>query len=223
MNWDELQPATSFLVHQLHYASLAFMIVAYAIKIRQLMKKPLATEGTKPKGDHGAGIRYAYMTLAMPWELESQRKHFVRYLEFALFHVAMAVGIGVAFVMPWAHGAMAHPSVAFALQGVFALGAVIGTSRLLRRLADPAVRAISTPDDYFCIVLLIGWMVSGVLAAPQASELYLVVFFGLATFFLFYVPFSKISHYIYYPFIRFYVGKHFGHRGVWPRQHPTNA
>jgi hypothetical protein len=34
--------------------------------------------------------------------------------------------------------------------------------------------------------------------------------------FLVYVPFSKISHYIYYPFTRTYMGRHFGRRGVFP-------
>jgi nitrate reductase gamma subunit len=89
---------------------------------------------------------------------------------------------------------------------------------LLRRLARADMRKISTPDDYFCLVLLAAWMVSGVLAAPLKNETFLLAFFGLATFFLVYVPFSKISHYVYYPFIRYYVGKHFGHRGVFPKK-----
>ena len=38
----------------------------------------------------------------------------------------------------------------------------------------------------------------------------------LTAFFLFYVPFSKISHYIFYPFTRWYLGKTLGHRGVYP-------
>jgi hypothetical protein len=44
----------------------------------------------------------------------------------------------------------------------------------------------------------------------------LIAFFGLTAFFLVYVPFSKISHYVYWPFIRYYVGKHLGHRGAYP-------
>jgi cytochrome d ubiquinol oxidase subunit I len=38
----------------------------------------------------------------------------------------------------------------------------------------------------------------------------------LTAFFLVYVPFSKISHYLYYPFTRYYFGKSMGHRGVFP-------
>ena len=56
------------------------------------------------------------------------------------------------------------------------------------------------------------------LAVQQTSELWLVTYFSLATFFLFYVPFSKISHYVYWFFVRYYIGKHLGHRGVFPVQ-----
>jgi hypothetical protein len=44
----------------------------------------------------------------------------------------------------------------------------------------------------------------------------LMLYFILTAFFLIYVPFSKISHYLYYPFTRFYFGRTMGHRGVYP-------
>jgi nitrate reductase gamma subunit len=226
LDWSSFAPWTDFLLHTLHYISLAFMIVAYTIKIKQLLAKPAVAEGTPAKGDHAKAIRYSYFLLAMPWEIESQRKHWFRYLEFAMFHIAMAVGIGVAFTMPWGHEYLATPPVIFVLLAVFSLGTLIGLSRLLRRLSDPAVRAISTPDDFFCIILLTLWMASGVLMAPQSSwhgELWVQAYFVLATFFLFYVPFSKISHYVYWPFMRFYIGKHFGHRGVFPKKRVANS
>jgi nitrate reductase gamma subunit len=223
LDWNTLQPSTQFLVHQLHYASLLFMIVAYVIKIRQLQGKPLAREGTPPRGDHQKAIRYSYMLLATPWEMESQRRHWYRYTEFALFHLCMAVAIGVAFVMPWGHTLLALPPIVLALQGIFGLATLLGLSRLARRILSPTMRSISSPDDYFCILLLTAWAASGVLAVRQTAELWLVVYFGLATFFLFYVPFSKISHYVYWFFVRYYVGKHFGHRGVYPAKQVQNA
>ena len=223
LDWNNLAPHTNILLHQLHYASLAFMIIAYAIKIKQMLNKMMPKEGTPAKGDHGQGINYAFWQLAMPWEMESQRKHWYRWLEFAFFHVAMAAGIGVAFTMPWGHSYMTHPYVIYAMQGIFALAAVIGVSRFLRRVGDPAVRAISSPDDYFCILLLTAWMGTGVMMAPQTSEAWLLAYFGIATFFLFYVPFSKISHYVFWPFMRYYMGKHFGHRGVYPKKRVANA
>jgi nitrate reductase gamma subunit len=78
------------------------------------------------------------------------------------------------------------------------------------------MRLITSPDDVFSLVLLAAWLVAGILAAPQRSEPALIAFFGLTAFFLVYVPFSKISHYVYWPFIRYYIGRHLGHRGAYP-------
>ena len=75
------------------------------------------------------------------------------------------------------------------------------------------------PDDYFSLFLLIVWLGFSVLAAPndrQAGEAALLGYFFLTAFFLIYVPFSKISHYIYYPFARYYLGRTLGYRGVYP-------
>ena len=94
IEWSSLDSTTQLLMNQLHYGALGFMVLAYTVKIWQLLKKPAAGEGTPAKGDHKEAIRYAYMTLAMPWELESQKNNMFRYVEFALFHIAMAVGIG---------------------------------------------------------------------------------------------------------------------------------
>ncbi len=218
INWRDLDPITLMLMNQLHYGALAFMVIAYIIKIKQLLNKPAPAEGTPPRGDHKLAIRYAYMTLAMPWEIEGQRRNKLHYVEFAFFHVAMAAGIGFAFVTPIIHEMMKTPLVSSIFMVVFAIGFLFGTFRFLRRLFVPAMRAISSPDDYFCLLLLVAWMASGVMAAPLKDPQWLMIYFGLATFFLVYVPFSKISHYVYWPFIRYYVGKHFGHRGVYPKK-----
>ena len=57
------------------------------------------------------------------------------------------------------------------------------------------------------------------LAAPNnvaGGEWQSMAFFLMGSFFLVYVPFSKISHYLYYPFTRYYLGKSLGRRGVFP-------
>ncbi len=223
LDWHELGPFTHFLVHTLHYIALGFMVVAYTIKIRSILKKPAAVEGTPARGDHKKAIQYSFLLLARPDEMESTRKHWFRWIEFVVFHVAMALGIGIAFTMPWAHASMLSVPVVYIQYFFFGAAALIGFSRLFRRFVDPAMRAISSPDDYFCLVLLTAWMVTGVFNAPQTSTFWLLGYFGLATFFLFYVPFSKISHYICWPFMRFYMGKHFGHRGVYPKKRIAGA
>jgi nitrate reductase gamma subunit len=93
--------------------------------------------------------------------------------------------------------------------------------RVIRRFARPVLRLISSPDDYFSVMTITVWLFTGVLAQAlllgylQGTNI-MVVFLYTTSFFLIYVPFSKISHYLYYPFIRWYLGKTLGHRGSMP-------
>ena len=211
----EVAQSTKIIMDLAHVA-LLFMAVVYGLKIRWILKHAPGKERTPARGDHGAGVTHAFATIAKPWDLPSTRKHWWRYIEFALFHVAVAVAILATFLIPYAPSVISSPFATFLLQAIFAIGALVGLSRLVRRMASPEMRKLSSPDDYFSLVMLTIWMISAYLAAPMTSEPAIVVFFLLTTFFLLYVPFSKISHYIYWPFIRYYVGKHFGHRGVYP-------
>ena len=216
--WESLGSGTKLVMHQLHYSGLIFMILAYTLKVSQFLRKPAAAEGTPARGDHRKAIKYAYLTLAMPWELDSQKRHWVRYVEFVLFHLAMALGIGFAFTVPIVHEFMQNSFIGAFARVFFVLGFLVGLSRMSRRIIKPEMRKITTPDDFFCLILLTAWMFTGIWAAPLKSEAWLFAYYTMATFFLFYVPFSKISHYVYYPFIRYYVGKHFGHRGTFPKK-----
>ncbi len=212
----EVSRFTAVLMDQVQLAALAFMAIVYVIKVRWILGFRASYERTPARGSHAKGIGYAYATLAMPWDVPSTRAHWFRWVEFVVFHLAVAAAIVLTFVMPYWPGAVGGAVTVAALQTVFALGTAVAVSRLVRRFTRPEMRLITTPDDVFSLIMLAAWLAAAVLAAPQRSEAALVTFFGLTAFFLVYVPFSKISHYIYYPFIRYYIGKHFGHRGSYP-------
>jgi hypothetical protein len=216
----EVSRFTHVLMDQVQLMALAFMAIVYVVKLIWLFRFPAARERTPARGSHAAGIRYAYMTLAMPWEMESTSKGWgwLRWTEFAIFHLGVAVAITTTFIMPYAPQVIGGPITVVVLRVVLAAAFVAGSIRLVRRIARPHMRVISSPDDYFSIIILETWLVTAFLAMPQRSEPALVAFFGMTTFFLVYVPFSKISHYLYWPFIRYYQGKHFGHRGTYPKK-----
>jgi nitrate reductase gamma subunit len=213
---------TRLLMDQIQLIALAFMAVVYVLKVRWLLKHPAGTERTPAKGDQSRGIGYAYLTLAMPWELESTRRQGWRYAEFVLFHIGVAVCILTTFVMPYAASAIAQPVVVLVGQAIAGLALFAGVVRMVRRWFVPHLRMISAPDDHFSVFLLNVWLLAAIFALPQNSEAWLILFFGTTAFFLVYVPFSKISHYLLWPFIRYYQGKHFGHRGVYPRNAAVN-
>jgi nitrate reductase gamma subunit len=218
MHHLELSPFTHLLMDQVQIVALLFMAVMYTFKVRWLLSYPAGKERTPPRGDHDKAIRYAYMTLAMPWELESTRKQWPRYIEFILFHIGAAICILVTFIMPYWPQILAGSVTMLVLRIVIVFALLSGISRLIRRITQPHMRVISTPDDYFSMILLNFWLVTAFFAVGQNSEAWLIAFFGCTAFFLVYVPFSKISHYLLWPFIRYYQGKHFGHRGVYPKK-----
>jgi nitrate reductase gamma subunit len=211
----EVSYSTEIVMRVAHLA-LVFMVVVYVLRIRWILKFEAGRDRAPARGVQREGIRYAYATLARPWDLPSTRRHWFRWLEFALFHLAVAIAIALTFLIPYAPRLVSPPTVTHFLQAAIALGALVGLSRLARRLVRPEMRVISSPDEIFSLVMLVVWMLAGVLAAPMRSEPAILTFFLLTTFLLIYVPFSKISHYIYWPFIRFYLGKQLGHRGVYP-------
>ena len=218
---------TSPLLHvaedMLQTIALSFMVIVYAIKIRWILKFPAGKERQAPTGHPDTnprrGARYSLMNIAMPWAMASTRKHPFLYAQFVIFHIAVAVSIAMSFIIPYGPNLIESQAAILTLQVIFAAGAIVGIVRLIRRIAYPYIRAISTPDDYFSLSLLITWLAFSFLAAPnnrEVSEVPLLVYFFLTAFFLIYVPFSKISHYLYYPFTRYYLGRTLGHRGVYP-------
>jgi len=96
---------------------------------------------------------------------------------------------------------------------VIGLGLISGLVRLIRRFSVPHMRIISTPDDYCSMGLTLLFMGSA-LPSLYGSKVARGIYSVIALLFLIYEPFSKIRHYIYYPFARYFHGTALGKRGV---------
>jgi hypothetical protein len=218
-----MSPELKFAEDTLQIAALTFMAVVYALKVRWILKFPAARDrqARTGRGHTGPlkGATYSLAAIAMPWTVLSTRQQPFFWVQFAIFHIAVAASIGLSFVIPYAAHLLENQMLVFGLQALFAAAFLVGVRRLVRRIVNPYMRAISSPDDYFSLALLVVWFASSVLAAPPSHEQRewpLLGYFWLTAFFLVYVPFSKISHYLYYPFARWYLGRTLGHRGVYP-------
>ncbi len=151
--------------------------------------------------------------------MESARRNPGFYVQFILFHAGVAAAILLTFLIPYAPGWMGRPWIAWPFRAVLAAAFLTGLMRFVRRLTDPAIRLISTADDYFSLGLVIVFFGSGFLALLPGflrSDAFLLAFFGVTVVFLVYEPFSKIIHYLYYPFTHFFLGRSLGRRGVYP-------
>ena len=209
--------------HRVQEVALAFMAVVYVIRVVWITRWRAAKDRQPPAPGHrtspAKGSAYSLANIAMPWAMESTRRNPWFYLQFAAFHLGVTANIALSFIIPYAPHWLDRAGFVWFLQAVIGSAFLVGCARLWRRATKPYVKAISTPDDYFSLGLLTVWFLLGVLAAPNSTargEWHLVAYFLVTAFFLVYVPFSKISHYLYYPFSRFYLGRTLGHRGVFP-------
>lgn len=217
-----------FSEHTLQETALAIMAVVYTIRIIWFLR---FTAGKERQGQTGSpnttptkGFIYSWANIAMPWAMESTRTKWVLYAQFVVFHLGVVAAIALSFIIPYGPAILENSGLVLLFQLVIGAACLVGVLRFVRRASDPYMRAISSPDDYFSLILLTAWFFFGVLAAPNnlaQGEWHLLTFFVLTAFFLIYVPFSKISHYLYYPFTRYYFGKSMGYRGIYPiKRHP---
>jgi hypothetical protein len=208
-----------FLENGVQIACLIFLGSVYLLRIAWLLHFRMPRERTRPEGSEAAGIIRSLSSIARPGAMESTRQKPWFYIQFVVFHLAVTAAIAATFIIPYRPAFFRVRPAVVVFQTVLAAGVVVGLLRFTRRLRLPAVRLISSPDDYFSLALVIVYFAAGFLAIPVVDgqpEWPLLLFFGLTAFFLVYVPFSKISHYLYYPFARWVLGKTLGHRGVVP-------
>jgi nitrate reductase gamma subunit len=220
MPW--IQPMSNLLKileNEVQIAALVFLALVYIVRLIWLFRFKIRKDRTFAVGHESAGAGYSLMNVAMPWAMESTRKRPGFYAQFVVFHLGITAAIAGTFIIPYAPGLFRVRGIVLLFQGLIAAAFLVGLLRLVRRLTHPVLRTISSPDDYFSLVLLVVWFAAGVLAVPNEpgrGEWPLILYFGLTAFFLVYVPFSKICHYLYYPFTRYYLGRSLGHRGAIP-------
>jgi hypothetical protein len=206
-------------LHHVHYCALAFMAIVYVFKVRWILKYKAPGERT-----------------AMPGSMESTAKKPWRWIEFVVLHLGVTIGIGATIAMPHAVGFFWSPTVAWTLRILLAAAFLVGLIRIGRRLFSPTMRVITHPEDLFAIVIITLWLgvaffgIAPLFGTATSVDAYahptdlgaVAVLFTLTSFLIVYVPFSKISHYVFWPFQRYYIGKHLGHRGVFPKLKPAS-
>jgi hypothetical protein len=199
--------------------ALIFSFMAFRIRLRSFLRLSQPVDLASPKGSPAAGMLYAYTLGMAPWVKESTRRHWLSYLRGVAFHVGILVGFIIMIGSPW----FASMDFQFRLMlGIAAaLGAILGLAGFAARFMESNLRSLSLPDDYFAVLL-----VSLFLLAASLSMLFtplLPLFYLLSAILLFYAPFSKIRHCLYFAFSRRFFGKFFGSRNILPHQYKNNS
>jgi nitrate reductase gamma subunit len=206
-----------FVEFELQIAALSIFALLYGLRVLQLMKLPLPKERAPSKGNSSLGVAVSFAGIFYPWSMESTTKHIWRWIEFSLYHLAAAAAIGATFTLPFAPRLMTHP-VRITLAVFIILGTLVGFIKLARRILNTNLRRISVPDDYFSLAAVQIYFIAASGCLIYYTPDWRFVYFLITAAFLIYVPFSKISHYLYWFFARTILGIRFGRRGVIPRK-----
>lgn len=212
-----------FAEHTLQEVALIFMTLVYFARLYWLTRFTVGKERQAPTGTGSLkprlSIIYSWANIALPWGMESTRTKPFLYVQFVIFHLGVVAAIGLSFVIPYGPGLLQSAALVIVLQVIIGAACLVGVMRIIRRIGSKYMRAISTPDDHFAVWLLTVWFGFAFFAVPNnvsQGETIVLTYFIMTAFFLMYVPFSKISHYLYYPFTRYFLGKTLGRRGVFP-------
>jgi nitrate reductase gamma subunit len=187
--------------------------VIYNITSGQL--RPYQTEKAPAKGSPSQGVLWAFSLGLAPWAKESARIHWVAYLRGVIIHLAIFAGAAYLIATPWL--ALMPEPLRISLAAFFGIGAVLGLAGFWMRGADPGLRLLSTPDDYFSLALVTLFLASA--AASAVSAELLPAFWVISGAILAYAPFGKIKHFMYFFYERVFVGLFFGRRGTLEWKH----
>ena len=173
-------------------------------------RSPFHTDIAPARGSAARGVLYAFTLGMVPWAKESARLHWVAYIRGILFHLAIFLGVALLVASPWL--VQIPTQVRLSTAAILEIGAVLGLAGFWIRWREPALRRLSTPDDYASLALATLFLACGGLSAAIVK--FLPVFWIISGITLAYVPFSKLRHFVYFFYARIYFGLVFGHRGL---------
>lgn len=165
-----------------------------------------------PAGNPASGVRYAFTAAMLPQAKESVRLHLPSYALGVVFHLGTFVAFGL---LAAALGGI-QPPPALALAGAAATlgGAVGGLGLLVKRVATPHLRGLSSVDDYVANLLTTSFaaLAGGTAIHPPLAPAWFVA----AVLLLIYLPIGKIRHCVFFFSSRAHLGAFFGYRGAFP-------
>lgn len=204
---------TLLLITQLLAAAAAvFCIAAFAVRLRTFTRLAVPKDRSTPKGDPNAGIAYALSLGMMPWAKESTRRHALAYLRGVGFHLAVFLSLALFLASLWL--GLVPEAVRIGLAVLCGIGSLLALLGFFSRFIEKNLKAISTADDYFAILLVSLFLACATLMLIRPGTLPL---FYLASALVFvYMPLGKIRHCIYFAFSRLFFGRFFGRRAVLP-------
>jgi nitrate reductase gamma subunit len=200
-------------------AAALFCIGAFARRLQNFVRLAVPRDRSELKGNPNAGVAFALSLGMMPWAKESTRLHALAYLRGVGFHLAVALALVLFLGSPWL--GLVPQGMRLGMVVLCGAGSLLALLGFASRFFEKNLKALSTPDDYFAILL-----VSLFLACAAAMLLLpglLPLFYLASALVLIYMPLGKIRHCLYFVFSRLFYGRFFGRRGILPHNQQREA
>ncbi len=173
-------------------------------------RRPYNAELAPIKGSPAQGVLWAFTLGMAPWAKESGRIHWVAYIRGIIFHLGIFLGLALLVASAWLTQIPTQARLSIAT--ILEIGAILGLAGFWIRWREPALRQLSTPDDYASLALATLFLACGGVTAALVE--FLPVFWIISGITLAYTPFSKLRHFVYFFYACIYFGLVFGHRGL---------
>ena len=196
------------------FLTACFIVFAVAARYRinQAFPRPGSDSLAAARGNIPPAVLYSLTGAMMPWKKETAALHPVSYALGVGYHAGIFLGFA------WLALLFFNLQPPAALAGVSALllaaASLCGLALLIKRLATPAMRYLSNPDDYFSNLVASGFVAMA--AAALMKEGLTSALFVYAGLLILYIPVGKLRHALYFALARVYLGMFYGRRGVWP-------
>jgi nitrate reductase gamma subunit len=158
------------------------------------------------------GVIYNFTWAMLPSHKETIRLHPIKFSIGFMMHIGALLAILRILLLLINPRMVIFSPVVWGV--IFGISALCGIYLFLRRVFSPALRLMSSPDDYLSILLTIGFLLMGI--AHASGIITSGSFLVYAAVLFFYMPFGKLKHALFFFIARAEYGARMGYRGTYP-------
>ena len=225
MNWTDV---LEFARGPLFYACLLVFVAGMFYRLMRVLMLGWGNDRIKNKGSKAAGVVKTYLKGILvwpfiPWVKRTFDRNPVIYLAGGLFHLSLftVLILGTAHMLVWKSLlGFGWPTLPLPIVDWLAAGAIAAMIALLiNRLVHPVLKLITGLPEWLNWLLVFLPMVTGYMMTHHLFLPYETLFslhMLAVDILLIWIPFSRISHFMFYFFARAFHGAEFGKRAVMP-------
>jgi len=210
-------------------AALGICLAACLLYFIRLLRMGKPVDYSRPAGETGGAIRWAFTGAMSPAKKESAFLHLPTYTAGLLYHMGTFLSLILFFFVILE--LLPKGWLAIAITVFLCVSAFSGIAILVKRIVKKELRSLSNPDDFISnfLVTLFQIMTIVIIFLPHslpasplprfpASPLPTVLpsYYLLFSILMLYIPVGKLRHTVYFFAARYHLGYFFGRRGVWP-------